>query len=72
MNKIIFQLGLLSFCISSVVYASLGMSVIDVIARAFIIFIATIGVSIGIIFLTSMVSTKEKDLESSDTPPKAV
>lgn len=72
MNKIIFQVGLLSFCISAVVYASLDMPLIDVIARAFIVYITTILISIGIVFATSMLSVKEKEIENTTTTSKSV
>jgi len=67
MSKIIFQIGLLAFCIAAVVYASLGMTLLDIIARAFIIFIVTIGALIGIVFASSMFSDKdEKHLHDAD------
>jgi len=70
MNKIIFQVGLLAFCVSAVVYSIQDMSFLDVIARSFIIFMVTIGALIGIVFVTSTFTAKEKGLEDSNTHPK--
>lgn len=67
MNKIIFQIGLLAFCVSAVVYAIQEMSFLDVIARSFIVFMVTIGVLIGIVFMTSTFTTKEKALEDANS-----
>lgn len=70
MNKIIFQVGLLAFCISAVVYAIQDMSFLDVLARAFIVFMVTIGVLIGIVFITSTFTSKDKVLDDTNTNPK--
>lgn len=69
MNKIIFQIGLLAFCVSAVVYAIQEMSFLDVLARSFIIFLATIGALIGIVFVVSTFTAKEKVLEETNTKP---
>ncbi len=70
MNKIIFQVGLLAFCVSAVVYAIQEMSFLDVLARSFIIFMVTIGALIGIVFVTTTFTTREKNLEDVTTNPK--
>lgn len=72
MNKIIFQIGLLAFCISAVLYATQGLELLEVVAKAFIIFVATIAVLIGIIFAVSMLSVKEKETQNAELPPKTV
>jgi SNF family Na+-dependent transporter len=71
MNKIIFQIGLLAFCVSAVVYATQGMSFLDVVARSFIIFMVTIGVLIGIVIIVSTFTTKEKALDEANPNTKA-
>jgi Na+/pantothenate symporter len=60
MNKIIFQIGLLVFCVSVVVFTTLGNDVVDVIARSFIVFIASIVAMVGVVVATSLLSVKEK------------
>jgi hypothetical protein len=42
MNKIIFQLGLLGFFVSCVLFGLQGFSLFDAIGRAFLVFIAVI------------------------------
>ncbi len=70
MNKIIFQIGLLAFCVSAVVYAIQEMSFLDVLARSFIIFMVTIGALIGIVFVTTTFTARDKELEDVNTNPK--
>ena len=66
MNKIIFQIGLLTFCIAVVVFTILGDSVVDVISKSFIVFIAAIVAVVGIVVAASMLTAKEKtDAEES-------
>jgi hypothetical protein len=60
MNKIIFQVGLLSFCVSVVVFTTLGNEVLEVVSKSFIVFIAAIVTMIGVVVGTSMLSAKEK------------
>jgi SNF family Na+-dependent transporter len=70
MNKIIFQIGLLAFCVSAVVYAIQEMSFLDVLARSFIIFMVTIGALIGIVFVTTTFTARDKELEDVNPNPK--
>ena len=39
MNKLVFDLGLLAFCIAAVFYSTEGYEPLDVIARAFLVFV---------------------------------
>ena len=45
------------------------MSFLDVLARSFIVFLATIGALIGIVFVVSTFTAKEKVLEDTNTKP---
>lgn len=60
MNKIIFQVGLLSFCVSVVIFSTLGNEMLEVVSKSFIVFIAAIVTMVGIVVATSMLSVKEK------------
>ncbi|KAB2925963.1 MAG: hypothetical protein F9K22_01340 [Bacteroidetes bacterium] len=60
MNKIIFQIGILAFCVAAVAYASLGYDAVDIVARSFIVFIAAIVVVVAVIVGTSLLTTKQK------------
>jgi hypothetical protein len=52
MNKIIYQIGLLSFFVTSVVFGLQGFSLFDTISRSFIVFI---GVELtGTLLLTAL------------------
>lgn len=42
MNKIIFQVGLLAFCVAAVVFQTQGMSLLDSVARSFVVFILVV------------------------------
>ncbi len=56
MNKILLQIGLLFFFLSLVFFSQLGLPIIDVIVRSFIIFVAmTVMLSlITIVFIRSI------------------
>ncbi|MBW7886924.1 MAG: hypothetical protein H3C35_01010 [Bacteroidetes bacterium] len=66
MNKIIFQIGLLAFCVTAVVYASMGMDIVEIIAKAFVVFIATIGALLGVVFVASMMTVKPKETNEAE------
>lgn len=70
MNKIIFQIGLLAFCISTVVFSVFGAPLLEVIAKAFIVFIAAIVGMIAVLFATAAFSDKEKELENAEKTGK--
>jgi uncharacterized membrane protein len=38
MNKTIFQMGLLAFCIAAVVYGTQGVGLVETLARSFLVF----------------------------------
>jgi hypothetical protein len=67
MNKIIFQIGLLAFFASSVVFGSQGLNLIDTISRAFLVFIATILASTIVIVVSSMLPTKKSNMQEDAT-----
>lgn len=66
MNKIIFQIGLLAFFASSVIFGSQGLNLLDTISRAFIVFIATILASTVVIVVSSMLPTKKNTDEENN------
>ncbi|NUN69067.1 MAG: hypothetical protein HUU02_05100 [Bacteroidetes bacterium] len=67
MNKIIFQVGLLSFCVSVVIFSTLGNEMLDVVSKSFIVFIAAIVTMVGIIVAASMLSEKPKTEPENNT-----
>jgi succinate-acetate transporter protein len=70
MSKIIFQVGLLAFCISTVVFSIYGSPLLEVIAKSFIIFIAAVIGMIAIIFASSALSEREKSLDQTENSEK--
>jgi hypothetical protein len=42
MRKVIFELGLLAFCVSAVVFVLQGFGIFDTLGRAFIVFIGVV------------------------------
>ncbi len=59
MNKILFRLGLLAFCISVVIFGFQNLSLMDTITRAFIVFVSTI--LIGVLGLLAVSALGGKD-----------
>ncbi|HUI64814.1 MAG TPA: hypothetical protein VL126_08225 [Bacteroidota bacterium] len=65
MNKIIFQLGLLAFCVSAVFFGTQEMTLMETIARAFIVFIAVVCVIAGSLLVSSMIVSKEENVSEN-------
>lgn len=42
MNKIIFQIGMLAFCVSTVLFSSQGSDLMETVARSFVVFVVTV------------------------------
>ncbi len=42
MNRVIFQIGVLTFCVAVVYFGTAGMGVVDMVARGFIVFMAVV------------------------------
>ncbi len=43
MTKIIFQIGMLAFCVAAVLFGLEHTDLLDIIARSFVVFIAVVG-----------------------------
>ncbi|HVN48876.1 MAG TPA: hypothetical protein VMU30_08670 [Bacteroidota bacterium] len=61
MNKLIFQIGMLSFFVTSVVFGLQGFSLFDTISRAFIIFIGVELIGTFLLTVLSWFSMEGKD-----------
>ena len=61
MNKIIYQIGLLSFFVTSVVFGLQGFSLFDTISRAFIVFIGVVLTGTLLLTALSWLSIEEKN-----------
>jgi hypothetical protein len=67
MNKIIFQIGILGFCVSAVVFGGNGGSVLDIVSRSFIVFIGIILAATAIVLVGGTMIGKNKSQPESDT-----
>ena len=60
MNKIIFQIGMLGFCVSAVLFGTQGMSLMETVARAFIVFIVVVCAIAVVLLMSSLIVSKDK------------
>ena len=76
MTKVVLQVGLLAFCVSVVLFGTQGLPLFDIIARAFIVFIAVVIAQVVLLMVaTNMRRTSShraaaasKPLEQEGTP----
>ena len=68
MNKLIFQIGFLGFCIATVVFGTQSNSLLDTVSRAFIVFVAVIVTATGILSLALMFASKNKPADQAAHP----
>jgi hypothetical protein len=61
MNKIIFQIGLLSFCVASVVFSTQGDDLLNIMARSFVVFIVVVCAIAGLLFVASSFSVRRTE-----------
>jgi hypothetical protein len=69
MNKIIFQIGLLAFFASSVLFASDGLDLIGIVSRGFLVFVGVVllaagGLLVSSLFLVGKDDEKDKENEA--------
>jgi hypothetical protein len=60
MNKTIFEVGLLSFCVASVMFGTQGMGLLETVAHAFIVFMAVVS-GIALVLVVSASFTTKAD-----------
>lgn len=61
MKTVVFELGLLSFFVSAVVFGAQGASLFDMISRAFIVFI---GIELAATIVLAMISPRPREREA--------
>jgi len=61
MNKIIFQIGILGFCISAVVFGGNGGSLIDIVSRSFIVFVGIVIAATALVLVGGSMVGKNND-----------
>lgn len=60
MTKVMFQVGLLAFFISAILFGTQGMPLMDMILRAFIVFVATVLVQAVIFVMVASMKHPKK------------
>lgn len=53
MTKVIFQIGLLSFCVAAVLFALQHTDLLEIVARSFVVFIAVVGAMMIILLVVA-------------------
>ena len=53
MTKVIFQIGLLSFCVAAVLFGLQHTDLLEIVARAFVVFIAVVGAMMIILLVVA-------------------
>jgi len=61
MNKIIFQIGMLAFCVAAVVFGTQGLTLMETVARSFIVFIIVVCALAGMLFASSMITSRDRE-----------
>ena len=59
MNKVIFQIGLLAFCVASVLFGIQPMSLLEVVARAFLVFVIVVCAIAFVLVIAASFARKE-------------
>jgi hypothetical protein len=65
MNKFIFQIGVLGFCVAAVVYGGSGASILDIVSRSFIVFVGIILAAATIIMVGGTMIENNKARENA-------
>lgn len=58
MNKLIFQIGVLGFCVATVIFGGSGGSVMEIVSRSFIVFVGIVLAATAIILVSGMMIQK--------------
>jgi|WetSurMetagenome_2_1015567.scaffolds.fasta_scaffold530463_2 hypothetical protein len=73
LNKVVFQIGLLAFCISAVIFATERVHLLEAVSRSFIVFVGVVLVSAGVFAAAATMSRKRPaagDDQQHATPGK--
>ncbi len=70
MTKVMFQIGLLAFFVSAVIFGTQGLPVMDAIARAFIVFIAVVGAQVIVLVVASSMRRPPEPVRHPEVAPR--
>ncbi len=72
MNKLIFQIGILGFCVATVVFGGSGGSILDIVSRSFIVFVGIVLAATAVVLVGGTMVARdngeEPQPEQQDTP----
>lgn len=68
MNKLIFQIGVLGFCVATVIFGGSGGSVMEIVSRSFIVFVGIVLAATAIVLVGGMMI--QKNIVDSQPPEK--
>ena len=72
MNKLIFQIGILGFCVATVVFGGSGGSILDIVSRSFIVFVGIVLAATAVVLVGGTMAARdnveEPQPEQQDTP----
>jgi uncharacterized membrane protein len=68
MTKVIFQVGLLSFCVAAVLFGLQHTDLLEIVARSFVVFIAVVGAMMIILLVVANFAEHkaEREEQSAD------
>lgn len=67
-NKIIFQIGLLAFCVSAVIFATGRVQLLEAVSRSFIVFVGVIIISAVSLTVMALVGRKRPEQKKQAEP----
>ncbi|MBI5471719.1 MAG: hypothetical protein HY961_05190 [Ignavibacteriae bacterium] len=65
MNKLIFQIGILGFCIATVVFGGTGGSILDIVSRSFIVFVGIVLAATAVVLVGGTMASKDAPAKSN-------
>lgn len=68
MTRVMFQIGLLAFFVSAVIFGTQGLALMDMIARAFIVFVAVVGGQLVVLMVASSMKRPPEPSPEGDQP----
>lgn len=76
MNRLIFQLGILGFCVSAVIFGANGGTLVEIVSRSFLVFVGIVLAAVMIVVIGgTMVENNrrrhEPSASSQQSPPTA-
>ncbi len=69
MNKLIFQIGVLGFCVAAVVYGGSGGSILDILFRSFVVFVGIILAATMIVVVLGTMMERNRTKEQPEAGP---